>query len=396
MIPVKDPSPSYYRPKQVDLLDRQLENALALREYGLISLAEKLRRCAYAYEWKKQNNLEYPDYRCGSRYCLHCSWLDIKENQKKYTPLFLRVIGSGLRFSELSFTIPNEPLITRHTYSTIFDCYNKLQRRKLWKEAIVGSLAKLETTYNPEGETYHPHLQGLLVYKKCVPQTELMDAWTDLIYRYFKYPEPTDYPQASKPRLSTFVKKLLGDDEESIEEGIKGAIGYISKPITFPTADTFVEYVMAIWRMPLIRPYGILRGKAALNSHYFNNRGYKSASASGARGASESAAPPRPAKQQPATVINPDATLRTHQDDKLTGEQSSIIQAAQRRLMAMRAERDLTKAQNDRERQAHRMPSSVECPECRRPMPPDRIVCEGCEACAAVQEEQTKNRRLYS
>jgi hypothetical protein len=391
-----DTSRSQYRPSPHDKFFLQLENAAALHERGFKEFADKLIRCAEAQEERIKHNLSYASYRCDSRYCLYCSWRDAQENVKKYIGKFERLSKQGFRFSQLALTILNEPRIGRENYSTMFDNYRRLQHRKPLKDSSVGSLAKLETTFNTREETYHPHIQALLVYKKCAPQEEIMNAWTDLASPYFNYFELSDYPA----RLSTHIEKVKGHDEETIREGLTGAIKYLSKPITFPTADAFVEYFLATRRMPLMRSYGMLRGRQRANSHYLDIRGVKSASDKTTsdveflRGGEAARARARSGK-----VWIDDTTRVDGPTDKQGGsatlghtQKDENLIAAQRRLLQMRQELEASTETAERERQNNRIRTSVECPDCRRIMPPSRVICKQCEADAqtGAKQEQSK------
>src|ERR1051325_10141649 len=272
-----NPSCSSNKSNRYEKFNRQMENSAALLQRGFKEFADNLMRCAYAQEERIQNYLSYSTYRCDSRYCLYCSWRDAQENVKKYIRKFEHLSKQGYRFSQLALTVPNEFRIDRAYYSNMFGNYRKLQRRIPLKGCAIGSLAKLETTFNLEAETYHPHLQALLVYQKCAPQEKIMFAWSDLMSPHFNYFELSDFPSNGPARLSTFIKKLEGDDEETIKQELADAIEYLSKPITFPNADVFVEYFLATKRMPLMRSYGLLRGSRAANSHYLDIRGNKSA-----------------------------------------------------------------------------------------------------------------------
>jgi hypothetical protein len=97
---------------------------------------------------------------CGWRGCPRCrtKWaIGIRE---KITSVTADVAPGRRKLATLTLRSSNAPLRQQVTY--LWRSYAKLRQRKLWKDAVRGSVAILEVTYNGERKQWHPHLHCVL------------------------------------------------------------------------------------------------------------------------------------------------------------------------------------------------------------------------------------------
>lgn len=129
---------------------------------------------------------------CGARLCPICSW---RRSLKAYNQLSRCMDAmDAARISEgrkpwkyllITLTMRNcagadLPDMIQHLY----DSYVRLNHREEWKAAIKGAWRTLEVTYNPQEDTYHPHLHVFCVVnpsyftdKTYISQSRLIQLW---------------------------------------------------------------------------------------------------------------------------------------------------------------------------------------------------------------------------
>jgi hypothetical protein len=213
---------------------------------------------------------------------------------------------------------------------------------------------------------------------------------------YFDYFDRPDYPQSGSRHLDTHIKKLKQSNQGgSIQEEIAGAIEYISKPITFPTADAFLDYFLATRGMKLMRSYGMLRiNEKATSSHYLDRRGSKSAFSTD-MGEQEKSITGRRAERQATradvaewmTASNSSTTV-----DRDAVEDAALLQG-QKKLEEEKAKRAAAQATDEKARRALHMPAGVECGRCGYIIAPPASLCEQCVALEQQENQQQKVER---
>jgi hypothetical protein len=348
------------------LYNAQLQNAAAIAEIGFPEFAQRLSRCAEEQHRRRQAR-SYTTYRCQSRYCLFCARRDANIRCKKHSEKFENYSKEGYRINTTTLTIPNTTEISREVVTSLFDNYGRLNHRIPLKNCVVGSLAKLETTFNPKTEKYHPHIHALMIYNRCAPQQRIKEAWLDLTSTEFNYFEFSDSPETDSMSRSTFIKKLNYDanDPASIKQEVRNAIAYLAKPVSIPTAEAFAEYFLATKGRQLIRSYGAVRGMSSANSHYLDKGMYESA------------------------IVDEGESPRAKRAGRTSDD--AILIAAQRRLVKMRAENHRQTHTGTLSQRAERMPSSVECIKCKVMMPPGDPLCKQCKAELEVSDQNFIN-----
>jgi plasmid rolling circle replication initiator protein Rep len=131
---------------------------------------------------KKLNRANF----CKVRLCPMCSWrrslkifgqvskvMDYVEEKYNYKYIFLTLTVKNCFGEDLKSTLDH-----------MTDSFNRMTRRKAFKQSIKGYFRSLEITYNKECNTYHPHFHLLLaVNKSYFKDTKIyltQEDWTDL------------------------------------------------------------------------------------------------------------------------------------------------------------------------------------------------------------------------
>lgn len=158
--------------RTIDLADsyRRLGDSFKSKQF-------RVRDCGNYLEFKRflDNNtlrLNHANF-CKVRLCPMCSWrrslkiygqvskiMDEVVKNKDYEFIFLTLTTRNCEGEDLSITIDN-----------IFNAFNKLTRRKKYRNSIKGHFRALEVTHNLNYDsdwfdTYHPHLHIILVVEK--------------------------------------------------------------------------------------------------------------------------------------------------------------------------------------------------------------------------------------
>lgn len=122
---------------------------------------------------------------CKQRFCFICSWrktlfifhqfLAVAEHVIKKHPqykfLLLTLTGRNCTGEELSQEITH-----------YLESFRRMTRRKQFADNIKGFFRTVECTYNPETDTYHPHIHCILVVPSSYFKKGYIkqDEWTDL------------------------------------------------------------------------------------------------------------------------------------------------------------------------------------------------------------------------
>lgn len=109
---------------------------------------------------KKLNNANF----CKVRLCPMCSWrrslkifgqvskvMDYVEENYNYRYIFLTLTVKNCYGEYL-----------KHTLNHMTDSFNRMTRRKIFKQSVKGYFRSLEVTYNKDENTYHPHFHLIL------------------------------------------------------------------------------------------------------------------------------------------------------------------------------------------------------------------------------------------
>ena len=103
---------------------------------------------------------------CENRFCPMCAYKKSRKDAMKIS-VMLKYLENKFQFLFLTLTSPN---VTSDNLEDEIKEYNssfkRLSELKLFKNAVLGYVRKLEITYNNETKTYHPHFHVLLAVKK--------------------------------------------------------------------------------------------------------------------------------------------------------------------------------------------------------------------------------------
>jgi hypothetical protein len=158
---------------------------------------------------------DYPDYQCDSRYCEYCGPRKAARYRRTYGPILESLIRGGYKLSHLVLTTKDIPKLERGHSDRLLQAFNKMYRSKPLRGRVAGAFAQYEIEFNDD---WHLHLHVILIYKKCIPQAEISQAW----YRL------TGSHQVD-------IRKLLYDDTnpESVHDSVSNLMNYICKPTSF-------------------------------------------------------------------------------------------------------------------------------------------------------------------
>lgn len=123
---------------------------------------------------------------CGNRFCPHCSYNKARKDAYETYILVDYLKSQGYNFIFLTLTAPNvsgEDL--EKELRSYYSSFERLMKRKEIKKVVKGYVRKLEVTYNPERNDYHPHYHVLIAVKDYyfthsnyyISQSEWLDFW---------------------------------------------------------------------------------------------------------------------------------------------------------------------------------------------------------------------------
>lgn len=88
-----------------------------------------------------------------------------------------RLKDASIKLVTLTLRHRSQPL--RHQVDRLIDSFRTLRKKPLWKGSIVGGVAFIEVTYNPETDRWHPHLHILCV-GTWLSQQDLSSTWSQI------------------------------------------------------------------------------------------------------------------------------------------------------------------------------------------------------------------------
>ena len=183
-----------------EFLPRKTNNLILADSYkrlGRLSKSERVKNCGDFLEFKtpKFQNGGLGDTKlskanfCRDRLCPLCSW---RKSKKMFAELsqVISKLGSEYEYLFLTLTVPNcwgEDL--QKTVDLLFKSFDKLRRKKEFKNAIIGYFRALEVTicdgsFSPDlVGSYHPHFHCLLAVKSSyfkknfITQQKWLEMW---------------------------------------------------------------------------------------------------------------------------------------------------------------------------------------------------------------------------
>lgn len=172
---------------------------------------------------------------CKIRLCPMCSW-----RKSLVVARQVRLVAheagqrKKLRWIMLTLTIRNmEGPMLSDELTHMFQAWNALARRKVFKDSIEGWFRALEVTYNAKKKTYHPHFHVLLAVRpeyfsgqKYMKQRDWVTLWQDVLN--------VDYTPVVDVRVAKNKKQ---EDVQNIDGAIYEVAKYTLKPSEIFSGD---------------------------------------------------------------------------------------------------------------------------------------------------------------
>ena len=149
--------------------------------------ADAIHQCATFIEFERAENtaqITKANF-CRQRLCHVCAWRRQAKFLSQMTPI-LDELSKEYLFVFATLTVKNAPLSDLSaTVDNMMIAYNKLLGRKRVQQAFAGCVRSLELTYNPDLDTFHPHIHILIAVRPdyyynpslYVSQKELVRMW---------------------------------------------------------------------------------------------------------------------------------------------------------------------------------------------------------------------------
>lgn len=155
--------------------------------------SENIRNCSntvleYTDTSKQDAKPQYLTFRCKSRFCPLCLYVDSRETFKLVLDIVNHPLAKDFSYIFITLTVRNckESELSK-TVDLLLDSFYKLIKDKTHQFAkrFEGIFRVLESTYNKKTKTYHPHLHLLVMVKKeyftdvkkYLTKTKLIEIW---------------------------------------------------------------------------------------------------------------------------------------------------------------------------------------------------------------------------
>ena len=231
---------------------RQRLNAAALAGRGEHHRAKRLIDCLLEDERKEVTG--YRTWSCQHRYCLFCCWRYSQRLTRKYVRKIERLMSADSRLCFVTLTIPNTSSLSPELYKWLSTNLKRLMRRHPFKGRMVAVVSRIENDFNSDSQDFRVHIHMILIYRQCIPQNEMADAWRDLVNPQLNDYALSDVPGREGIPCVVWIKKIT-------PEAIERTLNYMFKFAPFKDADAFAEYDCAVRNVRLVQTFGALRGR---------------------------------------------------------------------------------------------------------------------------------------
>lgn len=195
------------------------------------------------------SDIDHEDYKliganfCGNRFCPHCSYTKARKDAFQTSIIIDYLKSKGYKFIFLTLTAPNiDGSCLEKEIRSYSKAFKRLFDRKEVKAIAKGYMRKLEVTYNPKSDTFHPHYHVIIAVSSSY--------FTDT-KAYLSREKWLDYWKKAKRDMSITqvdVRKL----STSADKGVLEITKYIAKDSNYLSS----EEVFKVF-------YGALKGKRA-------------------------------------------------------------------------------------------------------------------------------------
>jgi hypothetical protein len=224
-------------------------NAAALTVRGRHQRAKRLVDCVLQDEKKEATG--YRTWRCQHRNCLFCCWKYWRGFIENYLRKINKLTGNDYRLSFLTLTIPNVLSLSPDLYRELAANLKKMMRRYPFKCRVVGAVARIETDYNSHSQDFHIHIHIILIYSQCIPQKEIVEAWSDVMGPQPSVYELSDVPGRESKPCVVWIEKIKPGT-------LRRTVRYVFKFEPFEEAEAFAEYDCAVRNVRLVQSFGAL------------------------------------------------------------------------------------------------------------------------------------------
>lgn len=153
---------------------KTVELSNSFRRLGQVQKADRIRECGsqltFAVNCDTGEKQLHDANFCRERLCPMCAWrrslkifwavsrvMDgVQQRHSELVPLFLTLTLRNCMGDELSSTL-----------DSIFAGWGRMSHNDRFKRLISGWFRALEVTYNPENDTYHPHIHAIILVDKA-------------------------------------------------------------------------------------------------------------------------------------------------------------------------------------------------------------------------------------
>ena len=187
---------------------------------------------------------------CKNRWCITCNRIQTAKNMNRYLPIIEQWSDKWfVTLTPVSPTAENLKAVIQQMKAVFQQIRKKIDKqfRGGQRGMMLEALRKLETTHNPETNTYHPHFHNIVHGKENAQF--LHDEWLRLM-----------------PGTSQLGQQCVPADDDSVRELFK----YFSKLTSGPKGDGFVDVdaldviFRAVRGDNVFQPYGIRPYAAAV------------------------------------------------------------------------------------------------------------------------------------
>lgn len=178
---------------------------------------------------------------CGHRFCPHCSYSKARKDAFQTSIIVDYLKSQGYSFIFLTLTAPNIPgSELEKELRSYTKSFKRLFDLKRISSVTKGYMRKLEVTYNPDSDTFHPHYHVLIAVNRSY--------FTDKRY-YISRERWLDYWKKAK-RDDSITQVDVRKLSTSADRGILEITKYIAKDSNY----LYSEGVFKVF-------YGALKGK---------------------------------------------------------------------------------------------------------------------------------------
>ncbi len=172
-----------------------------------------------------------PFHRCNIRYCPLCGSRRANKYVKKYLPYVVEFVKQNPRFKPCLLTLTQKKIkgeSKKDARERILKSFKQLIRRKFFVEYFAGGIWACEVTESESGN--HSHLHIVIFRRKFIDAKLLKEEWS---------------------KVSPGAKNLNIRLIDSLENGLRESIKYISKPI--PAENLTLQSVKEILELKGLR-----------------------------------------------------------------------------------------------------------------------------------------------